>query len=213
VPAGRTFSLDGGQLADAERVQLARGNHVLVVSGASAEATPPALTWQRPSAAAFEPIDPRALFKAPDGGNGLQAIFYPTQDWQGAPTETIVDPILDHYYHVSPLARLNLSPPNWSAEWRGTLDVPTTGSYRFDAERLSRAGLWIDEQVVFDDTTVDGAVSGVAQLTAGRHPIRVRLQNRGDGGPRLYLFWVPPGGGREVVPGRVLYPPPPERAQ
>jgi hypothetical protein len=66
---------------------------------------------------------------------------------------------------------------------------------------------------MFDDTVTDGPTSGVAQLMAGRHEIRVRLQNRGDGGPRLYLFWIPPGGGREVLPGRVLYPPPPKPAQ
>jgi hypothetical protein len=72
--------------------------------------------------------------------------------------------------------------------------------------------VWIDGQPIFDDTLVDGSSSGLAQLTAGRHDIRVRLQNRGDGGPRLYLYWIPPGGGREVLPGRVLYPPPPRSA-
>ena len=80
-----------------------------------------------------------------------------------------------------------------------------------EGDRLSRAGLWVDDTQVFDDTA-DGASqtqSGSAQLSAGRHQIRVRLQNRGEGGPRLYLYWTPPGGGRELVPGRVLYPPPP----
>jgi hypothetical protein len=39
----------------------------------------------------------------------------------------------------------------------------------------------------------------------------VRLQNRGDGGPRLYLYWTPPNSPRALVPGRALYPPDPRR--
>ena len=70
-------------------------------------------------------------------------------------------------------------------------------------------GLEID--VVFDDTAEGTAErqSGSIDLTQGRHSIRVRMQNRGAGGPRLYLYWSPPGGTRELVPGRALYPPPP----
>ena len=128
------------------------------------------------------------------------------------PQEKLIDPILDHYYHLNPFQRLNVQPRDgWSVEWRGFLDVPTSGSYAFEAERISRAGLWIDEQLVFDDTP-DGAIekrTGAIELSAGLHPIRVRLQNRSQGGPRLYLYWTPPGGQREVIPGRALYPPPP----
>jgi len=87
--------------------------------------------------------------------------------------------------------------------------------YRFEADRVSRAGLWIDDRGIFDDTIDSRAASqsGVTQLTAGRHPIRVRLQVRDQAGPRLYLYWTPPGGAREIVPGRVLYPPVPEVSQ
>jgi hypothetical protein len=211
VSVGFTLGLDAAQLRETDRVQLARGNHLLVVTGPPGPT--PELSWWPPGATTWQTIDDRALFVAPEGGNGLEATFYPTPDWQGSPTETLIDPVLDHYYHVNPLARLNLSPPTWSVEWRGTLDVPTAGTYRFEPERLSRAGLWIDAQTIFDDTQADDPASGLAQLTAGRHEIRVRLQNRGDGGPRLYLYWIPPGGGREVVPGRVLYPPPPKPTQ
>ena len=211
VPDGFAVSVDDAQLREADRVLLARGNHLLILTGPAGPT--PELSWWPPGASTWQPIDDRVLFVAPEGGNGLEATFYPTPDWQGTPTETIIDPVLDHYYHVSPFARLNLSPPTWSVEWHGTLDVPTGGTYRFESERLSRAGLWIDAQMIFDDTQVEGATSGLAQLAPGRHEIRVRLQNRGDGGPRLYLFWIPPGGGREVLPGRVLYPPAPKPAQ
>src|SRR5262249_1021803 len=122
----------------------------------------------------------------------------------------IVDPVLGHYYHLSPFARQSLSLTIWSAEWRGSIDVPSSGGYSFEAERLSRAGLWIDGQALFDDTgnAATEAHSGAIQRAAGRHEIRVRLQDRGDGGPRLYLYWTPPGATvRQIVPGRVLFPP------
>jgi hypothetical protein len=192
-----------------------RGNHLIVLSSRGRDGVAPVLAWKPPGASDFEGVDDARLFAGPDGGNGLVATFYPTQDFAGAPTESMVDPILAHYYHVNPFARRNLSPPTWSVEWTGELDAPASGAYGFDVERLSRAGLWIDGRSIFDDTE-DGslpAVLGAVQLTAGRHQVRVRLRDRGDGGPRLYLYWTPPGGGRELVPGRVLYPPPPVPAQ
>jgi hypothetical protein len=168
-----------------------------------------------PGAATWQPVDDRALFAAPEGGNGLLATFYAGQDFQSLPSVTQIDPILSRYYHINPFARLALYPTNWSAEWRGSIDIPATGVYRFEADRVGRAGLWIDDRGIFDDT-VDGRAagqSGVTQLTAGRHTIRVRLQVRDQSGPRLYLYWTPPGGAREIVPGRVLYPPVPELSQ
>jgi len=218
VPAGFSLSVDGLAVADAARLQLARGNHLIVLSSSAASGAAPQLSWQPPGATDWQAIEDRLIFAAPEGGNGLQATFYPTPDFQASPTapsESLIDPILAHYYHVSPFARLNISPQIWSAVWNGSIDVPSNGTYRFEAERLSRAGLWIDGNLVFDDTEdrPNAKQSDSVQLTAGRHQIRVRMQDRGDGGPRLYLFWTPPGGGRELVPGRVLYPPLPELAQ
>jgi alpha-L-fucosidase len=204
------MTLDRTPVKTGETLELARGNHLLVLSGASNTRQ---LEWQLPGASTYQKIDDRRLFAAPDGGNGLEATFYPTQTFEGSPVVRIIDPILAHYYHVTPFAFLNLSPAQWSAEWQGEIDVPTDGTYRFDAERLSRAGLWLDgaSAPVFDDTLdlPSASNSGTVQLSAGRHPIRVRFQQRGDGGPHLYLYWTPPGGARQLVPGSVLYPPAP----
>jgi 4-amino-4-deoxy-L-arabinose transferase-like glycosyltransferase len=211
VPPTFQLAVDGLAVSDTERVELVSGNHLLSLSGTLSDGMRLDLAWQPPGATTWAPIDEHSLFIAPSGGSGLQATFYPSQDWQGSPTVSLIDPVLDHYYHTNPLSSVGLSPQVWSAEWNGTLEAPTDGSYRFDAERLSRAGLWIDDRVVFDDTPEGAAesLSGVVQLTAGRHQLRVRFQDRGDGGPRLYLFWTPPGGARETLSGRVLYPPAP----
>jgi PA14 domain/Dolichyl-phosphate-mannose-protein mannosyltransferase len=206
VSPGSSATIDGQNVATDEPLLLVPGNHLL-------EARLPdgteILQWRPPAATSYQPIDDARLFSAPPGGNGLLATFYPTQDFQGTPTASIIDPTLAHYYHLSPFSRLNMSPSIWSAEWLGSIEVPTAGTYRFEADRLSRAGLWIDSNVLFDDTPegADDIQVGSAVLTAGRHAIRVRLQNRGDAGSRLYLYWTPPGGTRTLVSGQVLYPP------
>ena len=205
LPPGTAMTLDGSPVSSESPLQLVRGNHLVTLTGGSS------VQWRPPGTSEFAPIEAARWFAAPDGGNGLLATFYPTQDFQGSPIESLIDPVLAHYYHLSPLARLNLSPPMWSAEWVGSLEVPSSGTYRFEADRLSRAGLWLDNQLVFDDTP-EGAREqrvGSIQLTQGRHAIRVRMQHRGDIGPRLYLYWSPPDGTRALVPGSALYPPPP----
>jgi hypothetical protein len=207
-PTGGALSVDGTLLSPAEHVQLARGNHLIEIRASQA-----LVEWQTPVApGGWLPVDPNALYVAPEGGNGLEATVYPSPEFEGTPNDVQIDPVVAHYYHTNPLVRLNVSPQLWSIEWRGTLDVATAGTYRFDAERLSRAGLWLDDQPVFDDTATDGIPSGLVTLSAGRHKIQIRLQNRGDGGPRLYLYWTPPNAPRTLLPGRALYPPEPHPA-
>ena len=212
APAGAQLSLDGSAPFSTARFELTRGNHLLDARAVLPPGQQFELLWQPPGATALRVIDPRALFLPPEGGNGLAATLYPTQVWQGSPRDDLIDPFVAHYFHSNPFSRLNFDPHNsWSAEWQGFLNVPTTGTYRFEADRQSRAGMWLDERVIFDDTAEGAAetTTGTTELDAGEHRIRVRFQDRGDGGPRLYLYWTPPGGPRQVIPGRVLYPPRP----
>jgi hypothetical protein len=206
APAGMQLSIDGAPPSAAGTFELARGNHLVEVRGAGL----PDVLWQPPGATALQALDPRVLFVPPEGGTGLAATFYPTQTWEGTPREHLIDPLVAHYFHTNVFARLNFDPGgSWSAEWRGFVDVPTSGTYRFEVERISRAGLWIDERLIFDDTAEGATLSifGTAELSAGRHEIRVRYQSRQEGGPRIYLYWTPPGGARQIIPGRLLYPP------
>jgi Dolichyl-phosphate-mannose-protein mannosyltransferase/PA14 domain len=210
VPSDFALDVDGAPLSTSGSVDLARGNHVFELRGTLAAGQPLRLAWRPPAVNDAQAIEPRVLYVPPEGGNGLAATFFPTLSWEGRPREQVIDPIVSHYFHVNPFSRLNVDPHgNWSVEWRGLLEVPAAGTYRFEAERISRAGLWIDERVVFDDTANDAPeqTSGVAELASGQHQIRVRLQDRAEGGPGIYLFWVPPGGARQVIPGRALFPP------
>jgi DNA-binding beta-propeller fold protein YncE/4-amino-4-deoxy-L-arabinose transferase-like glycosyltransferase len=212
APAGLQLSVDGSAPANQAQFDLWRGNHVLDVRGTLPPGQTLEVLWQPPNATELRVIDPRALLPPPEGGTGLAATLYPTQTWQGSPQVQLIDPLPAHYFHTNPFSRVNFDPHNsWSAEWVGLLDVAADGTYRFEADRQSRAGLWIDDRQVFDDTA-DGApemTAGTIELQPGEHYIRVRFQDRGQGGPHLYLYWTPPGGARQVVPGRVLRPPEP----
>ena len=57
------------------------------------------------------------LFLPPPGGLGLQLTLTPGVDPHTQPSEEYIDPVLSHYYHLSPFARLHLDPPVWTAEW------------------------------------------------------------------------------------------------
>jgi uncharacterized membrane protein/DNA-binding beta-propeller fold protein YncE len=210
APAGLQLSVDRSAPANEAQFDLWRGNHVLDVRGTLPPGQPLEVLWQPPNATELQVIDPRALLPPPEGGTGLAATLYPTQTWQGSPQVQLIDPLPAHYFHTNSFSRVNFDPHNsWSAEWVGLLDVSAVGTYRFEADRQSRAGLWIDDRQVFDDTA-DGApemTAGTIELQPGEHHIRVRFQDRGQGGPHLYLYWTPPGGARQVVPGRVLHPP------
>jgi hypothetical protein len=212
APAGMQLTVDGSFPVSSGQFDLARGNHLVELHGAPEDGEPLELRWQPPGASQTQAVDPRALFLPPEGGTGLAVTFFPAQSFDGEPKEKSIDPLIAHYFHTNPFARLNLDAHNsWSAEWRGLLQVPAAGTYRFEADRLSRAGVWIDDQLVFDDTAdrAPTSTSGTAELQAGEHTIRVRFQDRADGGPRVYLYWTPPGGNRQVLPGAVLLPPRP----
>jgi DNA-binding beta-propeller fold protein YncE len=216
APAGFEVRVDDAAVPAASglgvRVRLARGTHPLQLSGTIRPGAAGAgLDWWPPGAADWQPITDRALFRLPPGGVGLRATLAPLPAVDGQPAQEFVDPVVAHYYHVSPFAGANLNPPRWSEEWVGALDAPTTGSYEFDLDHSEHAALWIDRQPVLSDLNAPTArLRASVDLSAGRHALRVRYEKTEDGGPWIYLYWTPPGGQRAVVPGSALYPPPPE---
>ncbi|HET6316626.1 MAG TPA: glycosyltransferase family 39 protein, partial [Chloroflexota bacterium] len=133
APSGQ-LSVDGSALANPADVELARGNHSLEVRGQLPQGQQLELLWQPPGTSELRPIDARALFPPGEGGTGLAVTFFPTQNFDGEPRDRLIDPLVAHYFHTNPLRRFTFDPHNsWSAEWLGRLQVPTTGTYRFDA--------------------------------------------------------------------------------
>jgi PA14 domain-containing protein len=190
---------------------LVRGNHALRLAGTIAQTAPARLEWLHPgSASQWQPISADVLFLSPPGGLGLQLTLTPGLDPHTQPMEEYVDPVLSHYYHLSPFSRLQMDPPVWTADWLGQLDAPEPGMYSFMLDHSQAAGVWIDDREVLGNLNghSDTKVANLS-LTTGRHAIRVRFEKTADSSPWINLYWTPPGAPAAIVPGSALFAPPP----
>ncbi len=91
--------------------------------------------------------------------------------------------------------------------WTGTLQVPSTGEYRFIIEADDCGWLTIDGMPVIRDP---GEVTqthdeGLVYLTKGPHRIEVGLRNLA-GDAVMRLAWQPPSAQLEIVPSSALKP-------
>jgi DNA-binding beta-propeller fold protein YncE/4-amino-4-deoxy-L-arabinose transferase-like glycosyltransferase len=192
------------------RVRLVRGSHAIRLSGRVESGRPAALEWRPPGARQWQPIAAEALFIPPPGGLGLQLTLWPALDAGTQPAEGYVDPVLSHFYHVSPFARLHLDPPVWAAEWVGQLDAPDSGTYGLLLDYSQTAGVWIDDRQILGNLNgLPDIRNAILAMTSGRHAIRVRYEKTVEGSPWITLSWTPPGAPPAVVPGSALFAPPP----
>ncbi|HEX2174093.1 MAG TPA: PA14 domain-containing protein, partial [Dehalococcoidia bacterium] len=208
IPSDVTLSVDGHDFAASEfpegvRLWLARGNHLIRLAGAVSAPRDMRLRWRIPGAHEFSVVPAEFLYAGVPGGTGLLGRFYQGNNWQGAPVQERIDPVLAMYFHLLPMQR------PYSIEWSGTLEVPAGGTYRIGVEQVSTATVWIDERLVLTNEARNQYLEAPVDLTPGRHAIRVRFRDQ-DGGSHVYLFWTPPGQPRQHIPGQYLYPPPPE---
>ncbi len=214
VPAGFELRIDGAALALASdrgvRVRLVRGNHALQLSGRIEPGARVDLEWRTPTLSQWQPVSADALFAAPAGGLGLQLTLAAGLDSTAQPTEEYIDPVLAHYYHISPFSRLHLEPQVWSADWVGELDAPTAGPYGFSLDHSQSVAVFIDNRQVLGNLNAPSDVRNtIVNLAEGRHAIRARFEKASEGSPSINLYWTPPGAPPAVVPGSALYPPPP----
>jgi hypothetical protein len=136
--------------------------------------------------------EPRSFLSYPSSGHGLVGTFYRGENAEGEPALVTLDPFLGIRYH----SELDSVARPFTAVWRGFLDVPASGDYRFELDAHDEGELSIDGAVV---PAVPGGTLSFP-LDAGRHPIEVRLRNS-TGGAVIFLWWVTPGSTeREVIP-------------
>jgi hypothetical protein len=214
VPPGFELRIDDEGIPDAvgpgARLRLVRGNHAVRLSGTITPSTQARLEWRPPGGLQWQPVPAEVLFQPPPGGLGLYLTLAAGLEPGGQPRDEDVDPIVAHYYHVSPFARLHVDPPVWSAQWVGQLDAPETGTYGFFLDHSQGAAVWIDDrQVVGNLNGLPDTRTTTLELASGRHALRVRYEKTVDGSPWLNLYWTPPGLPPSVVPGSALFGPPP----
>jgi len=95
---------------------------------------------------------------------------------------------------------------NFYVRWTGVLKTPKDGSYKFYLNSDDGSRLFVDGKEVVDNggTHAMTEVSGVAELKAGDHEIKVEFfEAEVDGG--CILSWEAPDGAKEVVPAAVLF--------
>ena len=97
---------------------------------------------------------------------------------------------------------------NFSMRFSATLDVPTTGWYKFFTTSDDGSQLFIDGHKVVDNDGLHGAREreGNKHLTAGQHQIVVTFFEK-LGGEVLDVKWDGPGFGKQAIPSNRLFVP------
>ena len=201
--------LDGARLLGREdglerEVMLARGRHDLRISLQVNGPGRLEFRWRPPTPAGvagkWTVVPPQVLFGPPVTANGLVGSYYPNDQWAAPPELVRIDPQIDFYFHLIPLKR------PYTVEWQGYLDIPAAGFYIFGVDVRDAAYLYVDDKLVLVNERADSYYERSLELAAGRHAIRLRYADRTDHS-HIYLYWIPPGGAREIVPYHYLSPP------
>lgn len=154
--------------------------------------------WGRDNAAAL------ILYTVSGPQHGLVGWYYQDQGegpmWLSAPRMVRVDQ--------------GIRPGDWmsanfafSIIWWGQINIPADGEYIFGTESPDGSWVDLDGQLVVDNGGHHPLryAEGKITLSQGRHDLEVRYFFE-KGRPQMELYWVPPGGPKEIVPPAVLYP-------
>jgi DNA-binding beta-propeller fold protein YncE/4-amino-4-deoxy-L-arabinose transferase-like glycosyltransferase len=211
APAPSQLSLDetpflhGGEQ---KSIDLAQGTHALSLTLEMDAPRDVRLYWQPPGAT-LSPVPANMMFVPPVQNRGLLGRYYRNPSWSGRPSLEQIDPVISTYFHLLPL------PQPFTVEWSGKIDIPSTGLYRFGTQSIDASWLYVDNQLVVDNShELDHYVEGAVNLTDGLHDIRIRFLDR-SGHSFIRVYWQPPGGQRGLLPVSRLFPPQgayPERA-
>ncbi|MCA1554326.1 MAG: hypothetical protein LC737_08110, partial [Chloroflexi bacterium] len=180
-------------------IQLAKGNHALRVRTRGG-ASKIELWWQGASAPQLQLVPASVLFRPPVTNSGLLGAYFPNDHWSGAPTFLQVDPEIALYFHNIPLPR------PYSVEWKGKVFAPTAGPYRFATESIDDSQVLVNSQVVVNNSGHNQMLEGSVVLSQGWNDIVVRFADK-TSHTHIYVYWVPPGRNREIVPSQFLSPP------
>lgn len=188
-----TLEINGETIETGMPIQLAQGNHRIVVSPADA-----LVTWLYSSIEAPEPIPSYYLFHAPITPNGLVASYYANADWQGEPVNRIVSPYMEQFIHILPMNR------PYSVRYNGYIYAPETGEYVFDLQAIDTGAFDLDGENLLQVTFLDGHQDISITLERGWHEIEVRHQDL-TSWTRIFLNWKPPNGNGLIRIGREYF--------
>ncbi len=192
---GRVVLSGGGGLG--RQIAIAQGIHAFYTDCRIEGPGIVRLLWATPDDVALRTVPQQVLYRAFWPVRGLVGRFYPNAEWSGEPEFVRIDRQIGYYFHFIPLAR------PYTVEWSGRIVVPSSGMYRFGAQAISWAAVYVDGQLVAEGAAPGQYQEGEITLAAGAHEITVRyLDNQSHS--QVYLYWQTPQGGRELIPFDVL---------
>jgi len=135
---------------------------------------------------------------------GLTGSYYGNQEWKGRPTLLRVDPGIDFRWgNEKPDKRL--PEDRFSIEWRGQLVAQVSGEYQLSADVDDVIEIRMGDQAAMEASYGQKEL-GKVSLEAGR-PVPFQAKYREDGGEaKVRLFWTPPGGSSQIIPGYAFLP-------
>jgi len=116
---------------------------------------------------------------------GLEATYYPVNEWKGDPALVQIDPMVNFVNGT------DFPYTNWqmSVRWEGTLLAPTSGEYTFTTQTEEKTALYIDGREVIRWNRQPR--NGKVYLSKGAHTLRLDFEK--ILGPTLSLLWKEPG--------------------
>ncbi len=197
----RILRLGSGQALGREtmslRIEPAVGLHTLEVRGRVAErASALRLLWQPPDGE-LSPIPLGNLFNGSARPLGLAGQFHKGEN-QDLVDAAQVTPFLDTFWYEPPM------PEPYLAVWEGTLNVPLTGSFEFEASGFGQVRVFIDGTLA---ARHPGGLNMSLDLNAGEHAIRVEYAPQSPPS-QFEVLWTPAGAPKQQIPIELLTPDP-----
>ena len=172
--------------------------------------------WNGPPLAQSCAVTPAESTTSYDSGlRGLSATWFNNETLSGVPVALglgvgTADGSLNQGWSSSPLAGVNAT--NYSANFTGTIQFPSTGSYTITAASDDGVQVWIDNKLTVNHWNF-GTGSGTLSITnpkstSGGQISTIRVAMHNTLGPgSISLSWTPPGSSTaSLVPGTALAP-------
>ena len=203
-PAGLEFYIDGKLALQGEggttsgSVELAKGLHAIEII-AEGEYGTFEVNWQPPEEE-LTVIPAENLYLPTVAVNGLLGSYYANANWEGSPVLKQIDPFIHYYFHNPPLER------PYTVEWLGRIKIDLAGTYELGTESIDAAQLYIDDNLILDNQTINQYQGVKIDLTEGFHKIKIRFSDL-TSHTHVNLYWTPPDGERDTIPSEVLFLP------
>lgn len=125
---------------------------------------------------------PLATHSKEDMAEGLTVKYYDNVEGTGTPFLSRVEKDAISFVYNDETQKPYRSP--FSIEWEGYLSVPQKGIYQFATKSDDGSVVYLDGSVIVDNDDVHAAryISGIMNLDAGLHHIRIKYFDSGGGG-------------------------------